>query len=113
MASGGDYNFTDPSHHGTPVEHLAAAQLGFKTATDVAGTQTQVSYANLHQIFSSAISGFSVKRIPIPDTQNSVADRFLVGLDSSEIFDILNGLSHGKDASVPDIGDRQHLYPRK
>lgn len=113
MASEGDYNFTDPSHHGTPEERLAAAQLGFQTAIEVVETQTQVTYADLHQIFSSAISGFSVKRLPIPDTQDSVADRFLAVLDSSQILDILNGRNHGNDASVPDVGDRRHLYPRK
>jgi hypothetical protein len=113
MASEGDYNFNDPNHHGTPEERLAAAQLGFQTAVEAVETQTQVSYAELHQIFSSAIGGFSVKRIPMSNMQSSIADRFLAGLDSSQILDILNGLNHGKDASVPDIGDRQHLYPRK
>jgi hypothetical protein len=113
MASEGDYNFNDPSHHGTPQERLAAAQLGFQTAVQAVETQTQLTYADLHQIFSSAIGGFSARHIPMPDAQDSAANRILVGLDSSEIIDILNGVNHGKDASVPDIGDRRHLYPRK
>lgn len=29
VASFEDYNFNDPSHHGTPEERLTAAQLGF------------------------------------------------------------------------------------
>ena len=113
IASEGDYNFTDPSHHGTPQERLAAAQLGFETAIESIQTQTPLTYPDLHQIFSTAISGFDEKRVLHTNNQNPIANDVLVHLDSAQILDILNGVSHGKEATVPSFGNRQHLYPRK
>jgi hypothetical protein len=113
VASKGDYNFTDPSHHGTPEERLAAAQLGFQTAIEAIQTQTGLTYADLHQIFSTAISGFDEKQVVHTNDQNSVANNFLVHLDTEQIVDILNGASHGRSATVPNVGNRQQLYPRK
>jgi hypothetical protein len=63
VASFGDYNFNDPSHHGTPQERLAAVQLCFQTALEVIQTGTPVTYADLHRIFATAIGGFSERRI--------------------------------------------------
>jgi len=113
IASEGDYNFNDPGHHGTPQERLTAAQLGFQTAIQSIQTQTPLTYAELHQIFSTAIQGFAKKRVPDADTRNPIANEFLSQLDTAQLLDILNGVNHGKEAFVPETGNRQHLFPRK
>jgi hypothetical protein len=113
VTSFGDYNFNSPAHHGTPQERLAAAQLGFQTAIQAIQTGTQLTYADLHQIFSTAIVGFSERRIPAAHTQSQVVSQFLAHLDNSEILDILNSVSHGKDVSVPGVENRNRLYPRR
>jgi hypothetical protein len=113
VASEGDYNFTDPSHHGTPQERLAAAQLGFQTAIEAIETQTPLTYADLHQIFSTAIAGFDENQVRGAKVSNPVANTFLAHLDRQQILDILNGVSHGREASVPNLDNRQYLYPRK
>ena len=113
LASKGDYNFTDPSHHGTPEERLAAAQLGFQAAVEVIQTQTPLTYADLHQIFSTAISGFDEHQVFNTNDQNPVANDFLSRLDIAQVLEILNGVSHGRETTVPDLENRQHLYPRK
>jgi hypothetical protein len=113
VASKGDYNYTEPTHHGTPQERLAAAQLGFQTALQATQTQTQLTYSDLHQIFSTTIAGFSERQAPAPQSDGSVVSDFLASLDNSQILEILNGISHGKDMSVPHIENREQLYPRK
>jgi hypothetical protein len=113
VTSFGDYNFKSSAHHGTPQERLAAAQLGFQTAIQAIQTQTQLTYLDLHQIFSTAISGFSTRQIPMADSQRPVAARFLSHLDNSQIIDILNGANRGNDAWVPTIENRESLYPRE
>ncbi len=112
LASLGDYNFNDPSHHGTPQERLAAAQLGFQTAIQQIETNTPLTYADLHATFSSAIGGFSARRILPVVAVNSVAGQFLARLDESQIISILNGESHGKNVLVP-VGNHEHLFPKK
>jgi hypothetical protein len=92
---------------------LAAAQLGFQTAIQAIQTQTPLTYADLHQIFSTAIESFDKKRVGDSDTQNLTANSFLSHLDTAQILDILKGVSHGKEASVPETANRQHLFPRK
>jgi len=113
VASFGDYDFNSPTHHGTPQERLAAAQLGFQTAIQAIQTGTQLTYADLHQIFSTAINGFSARQIPMADSQRPVVARLLMRLDNSQIFDILDGVNRGSDVSVPGIENRERLYPRK
>jgi len=112
VASFGDYDFNDPNHHGTPQERLAAAQLGFQTALQVIQAGTPVTYAELHQIFAPAISGFSERRINT-ETTNRTARNFLNLLDTEQIRDILNGVNRGRDVSVPTVENRERLYPRK
>jgi hypothetical protein len=112
VASFGDFNFNDPNHHGTPQERLASAQLGFQTALEVIQTGTPVTYADLHQIFATAIGGFSERRINTK-TKHPTASHFLGRLDTEQILDILKGVNHGRDASVPSVENRERLYPRK
>ncbi len=113
IASLGDFNFNDPNHHGTPEERLAAAQLGFQTAVQAIQTQTQLTYPDLHQIFSTAIGGFDEKEVLHTNDQNPIASDFLAHLDVEQILDILKGVSHGSEATVPNLGNREQLYPRK
>jgi hypothetical protein len=113
LASLGDYNFTDPGHHGTPQERLAAAQLGFQTALQAIQTQTTLTYSDLHQIFSTAIQSFAVKKINAHNVESPIASEVLIRLDESEIFDILKGVSHGKNVSVPRVEDPSLLFPRR
>ncbi len=111
LASLGDYNFTDPSHHGTPQQRLAAGQLGFQTAVNAYENGEQLSYSDLHQIFSSAIGGFDARRIVANKGSSPTAVRFLKQLDQAQIFAILDGRSHGTDARIPSVNSS--LFPRK
>ena len=52
----GDYNFTNPQHHGTPDERVAAALLGFNTAVYFYQRGYTPSYADLHQVFYGSVS---------------------------------------------------------
>jgi len=113
VASKGDYDFNSPSHHGTPQERLAAAQLGYQTAIQAIQTGTQLTYGDLHQIFSTAIGGFRKRQIPSASASDAAATQILVRLDQSEILDILSGISRGKDVAVPNAGSRVRLYPTR
>ena len=113
VASTGDFNFNEPNHHGTPQERLAAAQLGFQTAYQVIQTQTPLTYADLHQIFSTAIGAFDAKGARLETENSLVAEEFLTRLDHAAILDILKGHNRGRDVSVPIVRDRESLYPKK
>lgn len=112
VASKGDYNFTDPSHHGTPQERLAAAQLGFQTAVQSTQTGTALSYADLHQVFSTSISSFASKQLVIPETASSLAAIVLSRLNAQVVYGILDGTTRGSDAVIPRSPDLKRLYPR-
>ena len=113
VANSGDYNFNNPSFHGTPQQRLAAAQLGFQTAYQVLSTGSQLTYTDLHQIFSSNIGGFSDRKAPSPLSVGSAAAGILSRLDHDQILEILNGTSRGKDIALPSVANRELLYPRK
>jgi hypothetical protein len=112
LASLGDYNFTDPNHHGTPQQRLAAAQLGFQTALQAIETQTPYSYADLHDIFSGTIAGFDARQISPGATNRPNVGRVLARLDYEQISQILDGMSRGKDIVVSST-DNRSLFPRK
>jgi hypothetical protein len=111
LASLGDYNFTDPSHHGTPQQRLAAGQLGFQTAVQAYESGEQLAYSDLHQIFSSAIGGFDARKIEAGKSSSPEAAHFLQHLDQAQIFAILDGTSHGREERIPSVN--RSLFPRK
>ena len=48
----GDFNFNDPSHHGTPHQRLAAGLIGLETAT----LGVPLTWFELHQVFTTRIA---------------------------------------------------------
>jgi hypothetical protein len=111
VANTGDFNFTDPGHHGTPQERLAAAQLGFQTAEQAAATQTQLAYSDLHQIFSSSISSFSARQSATPEVPSASAKTVLSRLDLQEVYNILDGSTRGRDRVIRRTPELKNLYP--
>ncbi len=55
LASLGDTNFTNPNHHGTSQERVAAGLLGAQVAENAIRTGVAPSLFELHAIFTSAI----------------------------------------------------------
>jgi hypothetical protein len=113
VTSFGDYNFNNPSHHGTPEERLAAAQLGFQTAYDAIMTGTPLSYDDLHTVFSTAIAGFQLRNIPLKMSRDNAASQVLARLDRSQIYAILDRKNRGRNMIVPPTIDVEKLFPRK
>lgn len=112
IANLGDFNFNDQNHHGTPQERLAAAQLGFQTAVNAAQSGTQLGYPDLHQIFSTSISSFAAKSMPIPELASVKAKFVLSRLDTETIYGILEGRTRGKNAVIQNNPELRKLYPR-
>jgi hypothetical protein len=111
LASIGDYNFTDPSHHGTPQERVAAANLGFTTGLNVMQTGQPLSYSQLHQIFSSAIQSFSTGTMPQQSIRDTRVASVLDDIQHSELRAILAGRTRGRNIVPPTIPNRENLFP--
>jgi hypothetical protein len=71
IASTGDYNFNDPTHHGTPHERRYAAVTGYLTARYVQEYDITFSIEELHNIFYPLIA-------PPPPPDGRAADRYLL-----------------------------------
>jgi hypothetical protein len=112
VSSEGDYDFNNPSHHGTPAQRLAAAQLGFQTAVQAAQTNTQFSYSDLHQIFSSQIATFESVSSSVPQVASEKAKIVLSRLDTRIIHGILDGTTRGPDLVIPFTPQLKNLYPK-
>ncbi|MFL6388896.1 MAG: hypothetical protein ACJ71U_15545 [Terriglobales bacterium] len=112
VANMGDFNFNDPSHHGTPLERLAAARLGFDTGIRVLQTQVPLSYPQLHQIFSAAIASFPASTLQFDAVSDATSLDFLNALRASEFFDILKGYTRGSDLPIPVVRNKAKLFPR-
>lgn len=112
VANMGDFNFNDPSHHGTPQERLAAARLGFDTGIRALQTQVPLSYPQLHQIFSTAIASFPTATLTFDAVSDATSLGFLNALRTSEFLDILKGYTRGSDVPIPGIPKKAKLFPR-
>jgi hypothetical protein len=112
LASLGDYNFTDPGHHGTPEERLAAANLGFNTGIAVLQSGQPLSYAQLHEIFSSSIRSFDTKALPAAHSKDKDVEAVLLILQKSEVVNILTRRTTGAESVPPPVSDRESLFPR-
>jgi hypothetical protein len=113
--STGDYDFNNPSHHGTPAQRLAAAQIGFQTAVQAQQTNTFLAYADLHQIFSSQIAQIPASEATpaaVPQRLSDKAKNVLARLDTKIINGILDGTTRGPDYVIPATPELKHLYPR-
>jgi hypothetical protein len=111
LASIGDYDFTNPSHHGTPQERVAAANLGFTTGLNAMQTAQPLSYAQLHQIFSSSIQSFSTGELLDSVPGDERVSSVLNAIRQSEMRAILEGKTHGINVVPPNVQNREHLYP--
>jgi hypothetical protein len=62
LAHFGDYAFTDPGHHGTPEERIAAGMLGLTVANDMIVHGSRPSFEQIHNFFIGTIGASSVGR---------------------------------------------------
>ena len=60
LAHFGDYAFTDPSHHGTPDERVAAGLLGLTVANDMIQNGSRPSFLQIHDFFIGTIGARSM-----------------------------------------------------
>ena len=51
----GDYDFNNPTHHGTPQQRLNAAYAGLQVAVYELNNNVHYTYDQLHQIFNSKV----------------------------------------------------------
>jgi hypothetical protein len=106
LAAFGDWNFGDPSHHGTPNQRAAAGVLGLQVAAEIMHQGLSLGYQDVHSIFVPQINqimntvqrinpdpGESAKRIERLDPNltwpaNAIAAR----LDPDFILDVAQGV---------------------